>query len=95
MTFVTFPKDMLPCNGTKTPRNELSPCRLRVGINDDRFCPVKIRPKCVDHIKWINLHEDEPTVRAFIKGTIANEIATKQDNIFSLSLQITDAAEDP
>jgi hypothetical protein len=24
-------------------------------------------------MKWVNLHEDEPTVRTFVKETLANE----------------------
>jgi hypothetical protein len=24
-------------------------------------------------MKWVNLHEDEPTVRTFVKETMANE----------------------
>jgi hypothetical protein len=35
--------------------------------------PVKIVNQSTGRMKWVNLHEDEPTVRTFVKETLANE----------------------
>ena len=57
----------------KSSRNSVDPNRPGVCINDERYWPVKIRHQSTGRMKWVNLHEDEPTVRAFVKETLANE----------------------
>ena len=57
--------------------NEVNPNRPDVDINVDRYWPVKIKHKSTGRTKWVNLHEDEPTVRTFVKETMAMENATR------------------
>ena len=57
-----------------TSRNERhKPVRGGVDINGERYWPVKTKHKSAGRTKWVNLHEDEPTVRAFVKETVAME----------------------
>ena len=56
----------------KSSRNVVDPNRPGVCINNERD-PVKIRHQSTCRMKWVNLHEDELTVRAFVKETMANE----------------------
>ena len=60
-----------------TSRNEVNANRPGVNINGEHYWPVKIKHKSVGHTKWVNLHEDEPTVRTFVKETMATENAAK------------------
>ena len=55
-----------------TSRNGVNPNRLGVEINGERYWPVKIKHKPAGRTKWVNLHEGEPTVRAFVKETMEN-----------------------
>ena len=48
-----------------TSRNGVNPRRPVVDINGERYWPVKVKHKSAGRSKWVNLHEDEPTVRAF------------------------------
>ena len=56
-----------------TSRNRVNPNRPGVDINGERYWPVKTKHKCADRTKWVNLHEDEPTVRGYVKETMAME----------------------
>ena len=60
-----------------TSRNEDNPNRPDVDINGERYWLVKIKHKSTGRTKWVNLHEDEPTVRAFVKETMAMENAAR------------------
>lgn len=44
-----------------------------VQINDEQCWPVKLRHQSTGRIKWVYLHEDETTFRAFVKETVENE----------------------
>ena len=41
-------------------------------INGENYWPVKLKHRSTGHIKWVNLHSDDPTVRAFVKETMEN-----------------------
>ena len=60
-----------------TSRNGVNPNRPGVEINVERYWPVKIKHKSAGRTKWVNLHEDKPTVRAFVKETVAMENAAR------------------
>ena len=60
-----------------TSRNGINPNRPGVDINGERYWPVKIKHKFTGRTKWVNLHEDEPTVRTFVKETMAMENAAR------------------
>ena len=60
-----------------TSHNGVNPNRPGVDINGERYWPVKIKRKSTGRTKWVNLHEDEPTVRAFVKKTMAIENAAR------------------
>ena len=49
-------------------RNGVNPSPPGFDINGERYWLVKIRHKSASRTKWVNVHEDEPTVRAFIKN---------------------------
>ena len=53
----------------KSSRNNFDPSHPGVYINGENYWPVKIRHPSTGRMKWVNLHEDEPTVRAFVKDT--------------------------
>jgi hypothetical protein len=55
----------------KTSRNIFRPNEPGVNINSENYWPVKIRHHSTGRVQWVNLHEDEPTVRAFVKETLA------------------------
>ena len=57
--------------------NVVNPNRPGVDINEERYWPVKIMHKSAGRTKWVNLHEDEPTVRTFVKETMAMENAAR------------------
>ena len=54
-----------------TSRNERhQPARGGVLINDENYWPVKLKHHGSGHVKWVNLHSDEPTVQSIVKETI-------------------------
>ena len=53
-------------------RNRVNPSRPGVEINDERSWPVKLKHRSTCHIKWVDLHEDEPTVQSIVKETMEN-----------------------
>ena len=54
-----------------TSRNEsYQPVRGGVLINDENYWPVKLKHRSTGHIKWVNLHSDDPTVQSIVKETI-------------------------
>ena len=54
-----------------TSRNEsYQPVRGGVLINDKNYWPVKLKHRSTGHIKWVNLHSDDPTVQSIVKETI-------------------------
>ena len=56
-----------------TSRNERhKPVRGGVLINDENYWPVKLKHRSTGHIKWVNLHSDEPTVQSIVKETMEN-----------------------
>ena len=59
-----------------TSRNERhKSVRGGVLINGENYWPVKLKHRSTDHIKWVNLHSDDPTVQSIVKETM--ESATK------------------
>ena len=61
-----------------TSRNEdHQPVRGGVLINDENYWPVKLKHRSTGHIKWVNLHSDEPTVQSIVKETMAMENAAR------------------
>ena len=61
-----------------TSRNERhKPVRGGVLINDENYWPVKLKHRCTGHIKWVNLHSDDPTVQSIVKETTAMENAAR------------------
>ncbi len=57
----------------KSSRNSFEPSHPGVYIGGENYWPVKIKHQFTGRMKWVNLHEDEPTVRAFVKETMAME----------------------
>ena len=56
-----------------TSRNEdHQPVRGGVLINDKNYWPVKLKHRSTGHIKWVNLHSDDPTVQSIVKETMEN-----------------------
>ena len=53
----------------KTSRNSCDPKHPGVFIDGENYWPVKIRHQSTGRMMWIHLHEDEPTVRAFVEET--------------------------
>ena len=61
-----------------TSHNEIiQPVRGGVLINDENYWPVKLKHRGSGHIKWVNLHSDEPTVRSIVKETTENATKSK------------------
>ena len=50
-----------------TSRNNINTNRLGVDINEERYWSLKIKHVSIGHTKWVNLHEDVPTVRTFVQ----------------------------
>ena len=48
-----------------------------VGVNDENYCPVKLKHRSTGHIKWVNLLSDEPTVQSIVKETKENTTEPK------------------
>ena len=46
-------------------------------INDENYWPVKLKHRSTGHIKWGNLHSDEPTVQSIVKETKENTTEPK------------------
>ena len=61
----------------KSSRNSFDPSHLGVYINGENYWPVKIRHPSTGRMDWVHLHEDDPTVRAFVKQNMAIEDTTK------------------
>ena len=57
----------------KSSRNSFDPSHPGVYIGGENYWPVKIVNQSTGRMKWVNLHQDEPTVRTFVKETLANE----------------------
>ena len=56
-----------------TSRNERhKPVRGGVLINGENYWPVKLKHRSTGHIKWANLHSDDPTVQSIVKETMEN-----------------------
>ena len=63
-----------------TSRNEdHQPVRGGVLINDENYWPVKLKHRSTGHIKWVNLHSDEPTVQSIVKENKENTTEPKID----------------
>ena len=61
-----------------TSRNERhQPVRGGVLINDENYWPVKLKHRGSSHIKWVNLHSNEPTVQSIVKDTMENATKSK------------------
>ena len=61
-----------------TSRNEIhQPVRGGVLINDENYWPVKLKHHGSGHIKWVNLHSDDPTVQSIVKETMENKVKNK------------------
>ena len=63
-------------NSTKFAKRDYSPGRklpTQPNWSEASYWPVKIKHKSSGRTKWVNLHEDEPTVRAFVKEPMAME----------------------
>ena len=56
-----------------TSRNERhKPVRGGVLIKGGNYWPVKLKDRSTGHIKWVNLHSDDPTVESIVKETMEN-----------------------
>ena len=53
--------------------NGINHCRPVVVINDERYWRVKLKHRSTGHIKWMDLHEDEPTVQTIVKETMETQ----------------------
>ena len=53
----------------KTSRNSSDPNHPGIFVDGENYWPVKIRHQSTGHMKWVRLHEDEPTVPAFVEET--------------------------
>ena len=53
----------------RSSRSNFDPSHPGVYINGENYWPVKIRHPSTGRMKWMNLRENEPTVRAFVKDT--------------------------
>ena len=61
-----------------TSRNENhQPVRGGALINDENYWPVKLKNRSTGHIKWVNLHSNEPTVQSIVKETTENTTEPK------------------
>ena len=61
-----------------TSRNKsYQPDRGGVLINDENYWPVKLKHRSTGHIKWVNLHSDDPTVQSIVKETMENTTEPK------------------
>ena len=61
-----------------TSRNERhQPVRGGALINDENYWPVKLKHRGSSHIKWVNVHSDEPTVQSIVKETMENATKSK------------------
>ena len=47
------------------------PVRGGVLINGENYWLVKLKHRSIGHIKWVNLHSDDPTVQSIVKETMA------------------------
>ena len=62
----------------KTSSNEIhQPVRGGALINDENCWPVKLKHRWSGHIKWVNLHNDEPTVQSIVKEITENATKSK------------------
>ena len=58
----------------RSSRNNFDPSHPGVYINGENYWPVKIRHPSTGRMKWVNLHEDEPTDRAFVNDTTKSKL---------------------
>ena len=61
--FLKIPEGYVIIEMYNTSRNKsYQPERGGVLINDENYWPVKLKHRSTGHIKWVNLHSDDPTV---------------------------------
>ena len=73
-----FPERYVIIEEYNTSRNERhQPVRGGVLINSEDYCLVKLKHRGSSHIKWVNLHSDEPTVQSIVKETMENATKSK------------------
>ena len=65
-----------------TYRNGVNPNRPAVDINGERYWSAKI------YTKWVNLHEEEPTVRTFVKETMAMENTNESKKVLENTTEL-------
>ena len=73
-----IPKGYVIIEMYNTSRNENhQPVRGGLLINDENYCPVKLKHRSTGHTKWVNLLSDEPNVQSIIKETMENTTEPK------------------
>ena len=78
--FLKIPEGYVIIEMYNTSRNERhKPVRGGVLINDENYWPVKLKHRSTGHIKWVNLHSDDPTVQSIVKETMAMENAARSN----------------
>ena len=65
----------------KTSRNSYDSSHPGVYVDGEQYWPVKIKHQSTGSSKWIRLHENEPTVRAFVEESIANGEFTEDHSL--------------
>ena len=76
--FLKIPEGYVIIEMYNTSRNKsYQPQRGGVLINDENYWPVKLKHRSTGHIKWVNLHSDDPTVQSIVKETMAMENAAR------------------
>ena len=71
--FLKIPEGYVIIEMYNTSRNKsYQPRRGGVLINDENYWPVKLKHRSTGHIKWVNLHSDDPTVQSIVKETMEN-----------------------
>ena len=69
--FLKIPEGYVIIEMYNTSRNKsYQPQRGGVLINDENYWPVKLKHRSTGHIKWVNLHSDDPTVQSIVKETM-------------------------
>ena len=76
--FLKIPEGSVIIEMYNTSRNKsYQPQRGGVLINDENYWPVKLKHRSTGHIKWVNLHSDDPTAQSIVKETMAMENAAR------------------
>ena len=76
--FLKIPEGYVIIEMYNTSRNKsYQPERGGVLINDENYWPVKLKHRSTGHIKWVNLHSDDPTVQSIVKETMENTTEPK------------------